>query len=282
MRWLALLLAVAATMAPPSAAQPRAPRLRHVHSFALGIGTGSLDGDLARRFAGYDLVVVDGVGASAAQVRALRSGGRIVLAYLDVGTIEKGRPWFAAARTYRLELWRQWGEWYADTSRAGYRRLISRRVAPSLLAKGFDGLFLDNTDMVATHPRQGPGMRALVRALAARVHARRGLLFAQNGDDTVGPLLGVLDGWNREDVTSTYSFATGRYTRVGASDAAAARAALRRAATRGALVTATDYAEAKDISTLAESVRNACAVGALPFVSDIGLTRLPQPPLRCG
>jgi len=282
MRWLALLLVAGATAAPPSSAQVRAARLRHVHSFALAIGSGGLRGDLAARFAGYDLVVVDGVEANRAQVRTLRGAGRVVLAYLDVGSIERGRPWFAAARPYRLDLWKDWGEWYADTSRAGYRRLIGGRVAGSMLAKGFDGLFLDNTDMVSTHPRQARGMRTLVRALARRVHRRHRLLFAQNGDETIGPLLGVLDGWNREDVTSTYDFSTHRYRREGGADVATAQGALRRAAARGALVTATDYIEASDTSTLAVATRNACAAGALPFVSDIGLTRLPRPPLHCG
>ena len=48
-----------------------------------------------------------------------------MLAYLSVGTIERYRSWYRAARPYRLDLWGDWGEWYADTSKAGFRRLIS-------------------------------------------------------------------------------------------------------------------------------------------------------------
>ena len=65
--------------------------------------------------------------------------------------------------------------------------------------------------MVEGHPKQRRGMRRLVRRLAALVHARGGLLFAQNGERSIGPLLPALDGWNREDVTWTYSFKRRRY-----------------------------------------------------------------------
>ena len=171
-------------------------------------------------YAGYDLVVLDGQEASARQVRALRAAGKVVLAYLDVGTIERGRPWFAAARPYRLNYWPDWGEWYANVSAPGFRRLMANRVAPSMLRKGFSGLFLDNTDMIETHARQTRGMRVLVRSLAHLVHSGHRFLFAQNGEDSIGPLLPYYDGWNREDVSATYDFSRHRYIRQGAGEVA--------------------------------------------------------------
>src|SRR5207245_2575497 len=119
-------------------------------------------------------------------VHALRAAGTIVLAYLDVGTIEPFRPWYATLKPYRLDFWPDWGEWYADVSRPGYRRAIAQAIAPRILRKGFDGLFLDNTDMIETHPRRAAGMGALVGALSALVHRRGGLLFTQNGEDSIG------------------------------------------------------------------------------------------------
>jgi hypothetical protein len=47
-------------------------------------------------------------------------------------------------------------------------------------------------------------------------------------------------------------------------------------------VTATDYTAPGDDAAVQESIANACAAAALPFVSDIGLTRLPASPLSCG
>ncbi len=80
-------------------AAPHAPRLRRVHTWAFAIGDGALAGSPARlvwRYARYDLLVVDGEEATAPQIAALRAHGRrVVLGYLDVGTIESHRSRFA-------------------------------------------------------------------------------------------------------------------------------------------------------------------------------------------
>jgi endo-alpha-1,4-polygalactosaminidase (GH114 family) len=275
-------IAVPLLLATSAVAAPRDPRLRGVHTWAFAIGSGDLRGNLIRRYAGYDLVVVDGQQASARQVRELRGAGKLVLAYLDVGTIEPGRPWYPAAKRYRLDYWPDWGEWYADLRARGYRTLIADSVAPRLLRKGFAGLFLDNTDMVETHPHQRGGMDALVGQLARLVHHRRALLFTQNGEASIGPDLRYYDGWNREDVTSTYDFGRHRYVRQAPGEIAAAMRALRRIGGAGLLTLATDYTAAADAGAQAQAVSNACTAGALPFVSDIDLTRVPAMPARCG
>jgi hypothetical protein len=268
--------------AATAGAGPANPRLANVHSFAFAIGDGDLSGDLAARYASYDLVVVDGEAATAAQVAALQRQGKLLLAYLDVGGIEKGRGWFAPAKPYRLDYWADWGEWYARVDAVGYRRLLVGRVAPGLLRKGFDGLFLDNTDMVESHPQQRAGMTALVRSLAALVHRGHGFLFTQNGEGAIAPLLPYLDGWNREDVTWTYDFGANRYVQQPAADTTAAQAALRRIGKAGLLVTATDYVPAGAAGAARQATANACAAGALPFASDIGLTRIPLGAVTCG
>jgi uncharacterized protein (TIGR01370 family) len=276
------LVVVAAAVA--GQARAVSPRLAGVRSWAFAIGDGDLSGNLAARYAPFDLVVVDGQEPSRGQVAALRSGGRVVLGYLDVGTIEPGRPWFAQARRYRLDFWPAWGEWFADVAKPGYRHLVLR-VAKGTLAKGFDGLFLDNVDMISTHPRQTAGMHALMRALASLVHrpaaGRPGLLFAQNGEEVIGPMLGYLDGWNREDVTWSYDFRQHRYVHQPLAVVRADLAALRRIRRAGLLVTATDYVAADDKAAVAEAVRDACSAGALPYVSDINLQRVPPEALHC-
>jgi len=270
---VALVLAAAVAAPADGSAAPRDPRLQRVGSFAFAIGDGALRGDYLRRLGPFDLVVVDGSEARARQVRVLRARRKLVLAYLSVGTVERYRSWYRSARRYRLDLWGDWGEWYADTSRAGFRRLIVRWVAPRILRKGFDGLFLDNVDMIGEHPRQRPGMHRLVAGLGRLAHRRGGLLFAQNGESVIGPSWRHLDGWNREDVSRTYSFRRKRYVAVRPSEHRAAVRALRRVASRGLLVTATDYVLPGDTRARDAAVAAACAAGALPYVSDIELRR---------
>ncbi len=198
------------------------------------------------------------------EVATLHAGGALVLGYLDAGTIEPYRPWFRRAKPYRLDYWKQWSEWYAKVDAPDYRKLLLG-VAASFERKGLDGLFLDNTDMIETHAKQAPGMRLLVAALAKLVHARGGFLFAQNGADVAGPILRYLDGWNREDV---------------GTDPGAVRD-LRAMHAHGLLTLATGYVKESSSSAVERDVRLACRAGALPFVSNLGLTRIPHPPPHC-
>lgn len=243
-------------------------RLAGVDTFALALG----DGAAQRNLAGYDLIVVDG-SIPAARVKRLRAQGSLVLGYLSVGTIESYRSWFRAAKPYRLELWDDWGEWYADVSRRGFRDLIAERAAPAIMKRGFDGLFLDNVDMISEHEAQAKGMLALVRRLARGP----GLLFAQNGEEIIDPFLPLLAGWNREDVTRTYDFESERYVPVPAADQRAALASLRRIGQRVGLVTATDYVAAGDTDAAEQARAAACGAGALSYISDIELRRVPAP-----
>ncbi len=259
-------------------------------TWAFGIGNGNLDGgpaQVADRLAAYDVVVVDGEEASAAEVSALSSAGVVVLAYLSVGTIERWRGWYPRVKRYRLSAWKDWkGEWFADVSRKGLRTQLLRRVAPAILDKGFDGLFLDNVDMIEPkrHRGQRKGMRRLVAGLNRLLGDER-FLFAQNGEWGMRRfgIVRHLDGWNREDVTWTYDFDRRRYVRNRRADTRAALRELVRMRERGLLVTATDYTMRGSGSAVDEAVENACSAGALPFVSNIGLTaaRLPDPPLAC-
>ena len=259
-----------------------AARLDEVQSWAFALGDPLEDpSSVAARFGSYDLVVIDGEEASRATVAALQDDGAIVLGYLSVGSIEEGRSWSDAAAPYRLDRWEEWGEWYADVSRPELRSMLVDDVAPAMLRKGFDGLFLDNVDMVVGHPEQAAGMEQLVSSLSSLVRGGGGLLFAQNGPEVIDPYLPLLDGWNLEDVSATYSFATDTYEAVPQQTTSAATAALRKVADSGLFVTATDYVAAGDHELAAAAVANACAAGALPFVADIGLTTVPEEPLTC-
>lgn len=259
----------------------RQPRLAPVRTFALALGVDPLDAAARRTLGAYDLVVVDGGSTTAAQVADLRGRGALVLGYLSVGTLEPYRPWFAAARDggWLLERWDDWDEHYAEVSEPGLRRLLLAEAAKEL-AKGFDGLFLDNVDMVESHPGQLAGMRTLVADLDRLVGPGR-LLFAQNGDDTIDTFLAHLDGWNREDVTSTYDFDLGAYRATTGTERNQALTTVRRLRAAGVLVSTTDYTASATGPLVATAVANSCKAGALPFVSDIDLRRVPATPPRC-
>lgn len=279
----ALALLVAGPGASHALAATADPELTALESWAFAIGTGTLKGDIAERYAGYDLVVADGQEIRRRHVRALHERGTMVLGYLSVGTIETYRPWYRRLKPYRLEAWKDWkGEFFAKVRKRGFRRQINRRIAPSLLAKGLDGLLLDNVDMIETHRREAKGMRKLVASLGRLTHADGGYLFAQNGFGIIGPSLQHLDGWNREDVSTSYDFDRGRYRTRSRRQISRVQGELREIAGKGLLVTATDYTARARGPIVASAIGNACDAGALPDVSDIELERVPRPPLLCG
>ncbi len=268
--------------AAPSVSGAHHPLLADARTFALALGAGDLD-DAAEReaFDQADLVVVDGPSTSADALDALHQRGAVVLAYLNVGAIEPGRPWYPDARDngWLLDHWDDWDEWYLDVTQPEVQDFLVDEAAREL-ALGFDGIFLDNVDMVDTHPEQAEAMVDLVADLDTTVGPDR-VLFAQNGDPVELGIVDHLDGWNREDVSGTYDFDTDTYRATSRKERTAAVEALRTLHARGVFVTATDYLEADRGPAADAAVEVACGAGAVPFIADIDLTRFPDPPLRC-
>jgi uncharacterized protein (TIGR01370 family) len=282
---LALAAAVAGAALGAGSAAAGTPALSGVSNWAFAIGNRTLSGSdnqVGTRLGSFDLVVVDGEEATSDQIAKIQSHGTIVLAYLSVGTIEKWRKWYPELKRYRLKAWQDWkDEWFADASKAGFRTKI-HGIAGDLLDKGFDGLFLDNTDMVETgsHKHQRKGMEELIADLDSLTHDAGLYLFDQNGapgmldgypGQDVGPLYTHFDGWNREDASWTWDFDRHRYKPVHGDGALHE---LDKVGAKGLFTTATDYVNLDDHSSDAEceSVANATSAGALDYVADIGLT----------
>jgi uncharacterized protein (TIGR01370 family) len=275
----------APTTAPPTTPAPTTTiaaatsirgRLAQAKTFALALGS-TFD---ANTLGQYNVVVVDGEDTQEQLITALHAKGTIVLAYVSVGTLEPYRPWFAEAKAagYILKYWPQWDEYYAKVSEAGYRDLLLRQTN-RFLGKGFDGLFMDNTDMIVDYPDQKAGMISVIQQFSSQLGGDR-LLFAQNGDEVVGNWQGLLQGWNHESVSTSYNFDTKTYLKS-TPDTAAILNRLRNMKASGIFTSTTDYTSLGDTATESTAIANACSVGAVPFISNIQLNRLPATPIRC-
>ena len=255
------------------------PRLVGVRSFALPLGV-ELSPENINRLAEYDLLVLDGENATAENLNTLRgiNPDIVILGYLSVGTIENFRSWYRLLKPFRLELWGDWGEWYADVHNPKFRQRLLNQILPIILEKGFDGIFLDNLDMISTHHDQKAAMLKLVRAISTKIKEQGGLLFAQNGFDIINPYLPLLDGWNLEDVLTSYDFKNKKYRiRSNFNDQLAQLTSIKNS---GLFVTATDYARSPEalISLRQEQL---CPLGIESFLSNINLTRLPTNAFVC-
>ena len=194
----------------------------------------------------------------------------------------------SALKRFRLGAWADWkDEWFADVSKARLRRVLTGRIAPSLLAKGFDGLFLDNVDMVETanHADQRDGMRELVEvARDARPRRRAPAVRPERRRDPRPP---------RPRRRARRLEPRGRHLDLrlrppplrppaAGRDPGGARGAERDGEPRPDHDVRGLHPRG-DEDAQPEAVANACSAGALPYVGDIGLTarRLPDPPLTC-
>lgn len=155
----------------------------------------------------------DGVGNfTDAQLQKLKNGGKNrVLSYLNVGACERYRTYWkkvpAGFVSCGANVIAQLGSYdgypdevWMDPSNADYQKLVVEHMAARLLARGVDGLYLDNLELLSHDPteKNGPCTKScrqggldLVRKLRERFPDA--LLVMQNGTSEV-TRLGVTGG----------------------------------------------------------------------------------------
>lgn len=145
-----------------------------------------------------DLVIVDADGISAAQLARLKrrpdGGRRVVLGYLNVGEAETFRRYWQPAWNRNRPDWigrpnRNWpGHFFVEYWSPEWRGITARAV-DSIVAKGFDGVFLDSVDkyLVWTdRPQEARrDMLGLIDGIARRGRASnpRFLVVPNNAED---------------------------------------------------------------------------------------------------
>jgi len=141
----------------------------------------------------HDLAVVDTEGHEKA-VREAVKRGVWVYGYLNVGALEKQRPYYEKLKHLRLAPYEGWeGEYWIDpTAREWQDHIIS--LAKQIKATGAIGLYLDNTDIYymlkeqeisKQYSRNLPSAQAVYTALSnmvLKINAL-GLIVMPNGGD---------------------------------------------------------------------------------------------------
>lgn len=144
---------------------------------------------------------------TAAQVKAIKAKGYIVLAYLSVGTLEKERSWFNKFAKYKLKRLGDWpNEFYVDVRKTNWRCFLVDR-AKSLKAKGYDGFWCDNIDVYSEY--KSSKMFSAIKAVLKQIKAIGGYVMINGGSEWVDDALdkGVkindyLSGYTQEEVFS--------------------------------------------------------------------------------
>jgi len=251
------------------------PDLREVQRFAVLYAAAE-----AAALRDFDLVILDPDTASPKTVHTLRRQGVVVLGYLNLGEVEAYR-WYAARvdpswLRGRNPAWA--GHRLVDTREPGWHRLVVETVIPAILAKGYQGLYLDMVD-APTYPGMedtAPGMADLVRTIRKRYP--RLVLVAGNPQALLGRIGRYLDGMCVESL-ATVPDGRGGFTAV---PDAVLKERMRRLKTLQTAyrlpVFVVNYTAPDDRRLQAWATRVTARAGFVPFVAVPDLDRLlPQP-----
>lgn len=238
-------------------------------------------------FRDYRLVVFDA--DRHPPLASLKARDRSLLGYLSLGEVEEGRAHYRAVEAEGLLLMRNqyWQESrMVDLRDPRWRARVLDQLVPAVLAKGFDGVFLDTLDNAAHLERLEPerfrGMTAAARDLVLAMRARfpQARIMLNRAFEILPEVEQAIDIVLGEAVFATYDFEREEYgllrddlnrRYVDMLKAAKAR--------RPALVVCTlDYWDPGNPEGIARIYRVQRAHGFAPYVATIALDRIvPEP-----
>ena len=83
------------------------------------------------------VIVIEGQSFTAGQIKKLKSGGRRVYSYIDVGSLETYRPYYNKFKDLALDSYENWpDEYWIDVSDKSWQNYIAGKVAGDLVKKG--------------------------------------------------------------------------------------------------------------------------------------------------
>lgn len=178
------------------------------------------------------------------------------------------------------------GSHYADVRHPAWNALVLDRLVPQLLARGFDGIFLDTLDnppfLEARDPVANRGMTAAAAALVLAIRARNPgvpimLNRAYELHETVG---GAIDIVLAESLLGGYDFAARRYRPVDADGVrwGLTRLDALRSRHPSVRIFALDYWDPEDLDGIRRLYRANRERGFIPYVATIDLHRIVTEP----
>lgn len=170
------------------------------------------DASQIQMFPQADVLVVDGEYFTEEDVLQLKEQGiKRVYSYLNIGSLETFRDYYAVYDRYTLGDYENWPEEkWIDVSQEKWQDFVIER-ANELLMKGFDGLFIDNIDVYYQYP--GQEIYEGILHILSELHESGEYIMINGGDSFVREYIEngseqgrIFDGINQENVYTTYDF----------------------------------------------------------------------------
>lgn len=226
--------------------------------------------------AAYDLAILQSGHYGLAETAWLRESGTQMAAYLALG--EEPTPptpslWtLLDPATGRPATNPAWGTTLVDCRSPAWRAHILERAIPDILARGFDGLFLDTLDTPERYPETQTAVISLIQQI--RQCYPDLLLIANRGFSILEQIEGWLDAFLFEAFTTHYD--NGRYATWDPQNLDwTARQAARLLALRGQRpLLALDYAAPDDHALRRLAAHRAQSYGFLSYTTTWNLDQL--------
>ena len=175
-------------------------------------------------FKGYDTIVIDAQYYTAEQIKDFKGDSRKVYSYINVGSVEDFRDYYADYEDLTLGDYEHWaGEKWVDVSSEKWQDFVLNELAPSLTAKGIDGFFVDNCDVYYVYPNPEilNGLSTIMRGLKSiggEVIINGGDAFLDAYTAETGRPLDVVTGINQESVFTAIDWNHDEFTEAKAED----------------------------------------------------------------
>jgi uncharacterized protein (TIGR01370 family) len=231
----------------------------------------------------YEIIVLDS--DHYPPLQPLKRQGKTLLGYLSLGEVEDYRPYFAALQSELTlleenDIWK--GSYLIDLRDGHWKAQLIEKLIPDILARGFDGIFLDTLDnatfLEEKDGRKYKGMTAAASDLviSIREHFPQITIMMNRAYELLPDVEQHIDIVLGESVYGTYSFEEKKYRPV-SEDIYRRQIGLLQAARKrcpSLRVFTLDYWNPEDQEGLRNIYRIQRANGFEPYVSTIELDRI--------
>ena len=162
----------------------------------------------------YRLVVIEPSEFTSEQIEQLHAEGKKVYGYLNIGAVEKYRPYFNRFEELFLGVYKDWpDERWINAADPKWQHFIVNELGKQYSDMGFDGFFLDNADVYYNF-----GTDDIYQGLCAILQGLKNynMKLVINGGDTfvtrcINENKYLFDAVNQETVFTSINFENGTY-----------------------------------------------------------------------
>lgn len=220
----------------------------------------------------YNIIVIDAQYYDKEEILEFKDSDHFVLSYINVGSLEDFRDYYDEYKDLALGRYEHWDEEvWIDVSNKRWQDFVLNDLAPDLLDRGIDGLFVDNCDVYYCYHTGEilEGLSDIMRGLkkmSPQVIINGGDTFLDDYTERLGDQDDVMTGINQESVITSIDWENDTFTTASDDDREYFEGYIDKYAAKGALIFLLEYTTDPDAE---REIRRFCEKrGYKYYISD--------------